>query len=116
KRVIPKVRNTPSNPVDTEGESRPLEDYVYGNSQASKKMLEYVKLVGPTNYTVIIEGETGTGKESLARLIHMESSRRDQPFMPIDCGSLSKEIAASELFGHEKGAFTGAVGAKPGVF
>src|SRR5690606_4800982 len=60
--------------------------------------------------------ETGTGKESLARLIHMESGRRDQPFMPIDCGSLSKEIAASELFGHEKGAFTGAVSAKPGVF
>ncbi len=97
-------------------DSQPLEDYVYGNSPASKKMLEYVKLVGPTNYTVIIEGETGTGKESLARLIHMESGRRSKPFMPIDCGSLSKEIAASELFGHEKGAFTGAVSAKPGVF
>lgn len=100
---------------DTE-ESRPLEDYVYGNSPASKKMLEYVRLVGPTNYTVIIEGETGTGKESLARLIHMESNRKHKPFMPIDCGSLSKEIAASELFGHEKGAFTGAVAAKAGVF
>ena len=97
-------------------ESQPLEDYVYGSSASSKKMLEYVRLVGPTNYTVIIEGETGTGKESLARLIHMESNRRAKPFMPIDCGSLSKEIAASELFGHEKGAFTGAVTAKPGVF
>src|SRR5690554_3541797 len=97
-------------------ESQPLEDYVYGNSPSSKKMIEYVKLVGPTNYTVIIEGETGTGKEALARLIHMESGRRSKPFMPIDCGSLSKEIAASELFGHEKGAFTGAVSAKPGVF
>lgn len=116
KRSSPKVRNIQRAQVDTEEESRPLEDYVYGNSKASKKMLEYVKLVGPTNYTVIIEGETGTGKESLARLIHMESGRRDQPFMPIDCGSLSKEIAASELFGHEKGAFTGAVSAKPGVF
>src|SRR5690606_8135855 len=99
-----------------EEEGQPLQDYVYGNSQSSKKMIEYVKLVGPTNYTVIIEGETGTGKESLARLIHLESSRRSRPFMPIDCGSLSKEIAASELFGHEKGAFTGAVSAKPGVF
>src|SRR5690554_4605416 len=109
-------RNSTREKAQTEEESQPLEDYVYGKSQASKKMLEYVKLVGPTNYTVIIEGETGTGKESLARLIHMESSRREQPFMPIDCGSLSKEIAASELFGHEKGAFTGAVSAKPGVF
>src|SRR5690554_1145343 len=111
-----KGRNLTKSKVETEEESQPLEDYVYGKSQASKKMLEYVRLVGPTNYTVIIEGETGTGKESLARLIHMESSRREQPFMPIDCGSLSKEIAASELFGHEKGAFTGAVSAKPGVF
>ena len=101
---------------DNAEESKPLEDYVYGNSPSSKKMLEYVRLVGPTNYTVIIEGETGTGKESLARLIHMESNRKTKPFMPIDCGSLSKEIAASELFGHEKGAFTGAVTAKAGVF
>lgn len=101
---------------ETNEESQVLEDYVYGSSPSSKKMLEYVRLVGPTNYTVIIEGETGTGKESLARLIHMESNRRSKPFMAIDCGSLSKEIAASELFGHEKGAFTGAVTAKPGVF
>ncbi len=101
---------------ENDDESRPLEDYVYGNSPSSKKMLEYVRLVGPTNYTVIIEGETGTGKESLARLIHMESNRKAKPFMPIDCGSLSKEIAASELFGHEKGAFTGAVTSKAGVF
>lgn len=101
---------------DKSDDSQILEDYVYGSSQASKKMLEHVKLVGPTNYTVIIEGETGTGKESLARLIHMESNRNTKPFMPIDCGSLSKEIAASELFGHEKGAFTGAISSKPGVF
>src|SRR5690606_14652607 len=58
----------------------------------------------------------GTGKESVARLIHEESNRRNQPFIAIDCGSLSKEIAASELFGHEKGAFTGAVTDKTGVF
>src|SRR5690606_34078375 len=62
-------RNSTREKAQTEEESQPLEDYVYGKSQASKKMLEYVKLVGPTNYTVIIEGETGTGKESLARLI-----------------------------------------------
>lgn len=103
-------------PAEEEEASAPLENYVYGNSKASQKIMEHVKLVGPTNYTVIIEGETGTGKESLALLIHMESSRKSLPFIPIDCGSLSKEIAASELFGHEKGAFTGAVSAKAGVF
>lgn len=117
KREVPRMAAvTADSTGEAEEEDQPLEDYVYGRSPASKKMIEYVKLVGPTNYTVIIEGETGTGKESLARLIHLESSRKSQAFMPIDCGSLSKEIAASELFGHEKGAFTGAVSAKPGVF
>jgi two-component system, NtrC family, response regulator HydG len=92
------------------------QEYVIGRCEASKKMINHVQLVGPTNYTVIIEGETGTGKESLARFIHQESHRKNKPFMAIDCGSLSKEIAASELFGHEKGAFTGATMAKAGVF
>ena len=78
------IRETAS---ETNEESQVLEDYVYGSSPSSKKMLEYVRLVGPTNYTVIIKGETGTGKESLARLIHMESTRRSRPFMPLDCGS-----------------------------
>ena len=94
----------------------PQQEYLVGRCEASKRMIHHVKLVGPTNYTVIIEGETGTGKESLARFIHQESHRKDKPFMAIDCGSLSKEIAASELFGHEKGAFTGATTAKAGVF
>jgi len=116
KKGSPKASVVREQATESQEQAVPLENYVYGVSPASKKMLEHVKLVGPTNYTVIIEGETGTGKESLARLIHLESSRRDMPFMPIDCGSLSKEIAASELFGHEKGAFTGAVGSKAGVF
>lgn len=92
------------------------DEYVIGKSEPSKEMLKLTHIVGPTDYTVIIEGETGTGKESVARLIHEESNRRNQPFIAIDCGSLSKEIAASELFGHEKGAFTGAVTDKTGVF
>src|SRR5690554_5649856 len=116
KKVVPKQKVQTKSSGDDSENSAPLDNYVYGISPAAKKMIEYVKLVGPTNYTVIIEGETGTGKESLARLIHLESSRKEKPFMPIDCGSLSKEIAASELFGHEKGAFTGAVTAKAGVF
>ncbi|MEX2592094.1 MAG: sigma-54 dependent transcriptional regulator [Anditalea sp.] len=92
------------------------EEYVIGKSEPSKELLKLVHIVGPTDYTVIIEGETGTGKESVARLIHEESKRKNGPFIAIDCGSLSKEIAASELFGHEKGAFTGAVIDKTGVF
>jgi two-component system, NtrC family, response regulator HydG len=90
--------------------------FVFGKSEIALKMLNQVERVGATNYTVIIEGETGTGKESLARLIHNVSPRRDQPFVAVDCGSLSKEIANSELFGHEKGSFTGAVMAKTGFF
>lgn len=116
KKVAAKPSPINSNPADEEEASLPFDNYVYGISKASQKIMDHVKLVGPTNYTVIIEGETGTGKESLALLIHMQSSRKAMPFMPIDCGSLSKEIAASELFGHEKGAFTGAVSAKAGVF
>jgi two-component system, NtrC family, response regulator HydG len=93
-----------------------LDDYVFGKSEKAVEMINQVKKVGATNFTVIIEGETGTGKESLARLIHNESPRRNMPFIAVDCGSLSKEIAGSELFGHEKGAFTGAVSEKTGFF
>src|SRR5690606_38425259 len=94
----------------------PNVEFIIGTSEPSKELLKLTHIVGPTDYTVIIEGETGTGKESVARLIHEESKRKGQPFIAIDCGSLSKEIAASELFGHEKGAFTGAVSDKTGVF
>lgn len=92
------------------------QEYVVGASEPSRNMLKLIDIVGPTDYTIIIEGETGTGKESVARLIHEGSKRKNAPFIAIDCGSLSKEIAASELFGHEKGAFTGAVGDKTGAF
>ena len=90
--------------------------YVKGNSSAAKKLFKHVALVAPTDYSVIIHGETGTGKEALARLIHEQSSRKHQNFVAIDCGSLSKELAASELFGHMKGSFTGALQDKKGAF
>jgi len=90
--------------------------YVIGESAASRSLFEHVNLVAPTDYSVIIYGETGTGKEALAHLIHQKSNRKNGPFIAIDCGSLSKELAASELFGHEKGAFTGALSAKEGAF
>lgn len=105
-------------PKNNKPQKKPIHktDYLIGTSPEAKKMISQVKKVGPTNFTVIIQGETGTGKESLARLIHNESPRRNKPFIAIDCGSLSKELAASEFFGHEKGAFTGAITNKTGVF
>ncbi|CAL1520870.1 sigma-54 dependent transcriptional regulator [Chitinophaga sp. MM2321] len=90
--------------------------YVYGESEGAKELFRQIKLVAPTDYSVIIFGETGTGKESVAHLIHHHSKRNEQPFVALDCGSLSKELAASELFGHEKGSFTGAINTKIGAF
>ena len=92
------------------------EEYVFGESQAAKHLFQHLDLVAPTDYSVIIQGDTGTGKEAIARLLHDRSNRKNQPFIAIDCGSLSKELSASELFGHEKGSFTGAINNKEGAF
>jgi two-component system, NtrC family, response regulator HydG len=89
---------------------------VEGSSPVSKKLYEYVRLVAPTDMSVIIEGESGTGKENVARTIHRLSARSKAPFVAVDCGAISKELAASELFGHIKGSFTGAVQDKVGQF
>ncbi|SFD81543.1 two-component system, NtrC family, response regulator HydG [Chitinophaga sp. CF118] len=91
-------------------------EHVFGNSSASKELHQQINLIAPTNYSVIIFGETGTGKESVARLIHSRSKRSTMPFVALDCGSLTNELAASELFGHQKGAFTGAINANTGAF
>lgn len=90
--------------------------YIKGDSPAAKLMHNEVKLVAPTNFSVIIYGESGAGKEHVARSIHDMSGRRGAPFIAVDCGALTKELAGSELWGHEKGAFTGAHNAKPGQF
>jgi two-component system response regulator HydG len=90
--------------------------YIYGDTEAFRKILKQVALVAPTSYSVIIYGETGSGKESIAFEIHKRSKRSSKTFIAIDCGALSKELAASELFGHEKGAFTGALNQKIGCF
>src|ERR1700761_5279401 len=89
---------------------------VMGSSKASKELARQIELVAPTNYSVIILGESGTGKEEAAKSIHLQSPRRNQPFVAMDCGSLTKELAASEFFGHEKGSFTGALATKIGHF
>ena len=91
-------------------------DYIFGDTPVFKQILQQIDLVGPTNYTVIIYGESGSGKEAIAQEIHKRSKRKNKPFVAIDCGAMSKELAGSELFGHEKGSFTGALNQKTGSF
>lgn len=92
------------------------ESYIEGISEASVKILEHTTLVAPTGMSVLIMGESGTGKEFVARRIHALSQRSDKPFVAIDCGALPRDLAGSELFGHMKGAFTGAIADKQGQF
>jgi len=92
------------------------DQYIFGESPVFNSLLEQIKRVAPTNYSVIIYGETGSGKEAIAQEIHKRSKRKNKPFIAIDCGAMSKELASSELFGHEKGAFTGAIFQKIGSF
>lgn len=87
-----------------------------GESRLIKQIHEQIELVAPTNYRVILNGESGTGKELVAQIIHYKSKRYKKPFVALDCGALSKDLAASELFGHEKGSFTGAISSKEGHF
>ncbi len=91
-------------------------EYVEGNSDTANRIMQYIDVVAPTNLSVIINGESGTGKEYVAKMIHQKSNRSHKPFVSIDCGALSKELAASELFGHIKGSFTGAISDKTGQF
>ncbi|RFM28043.1 sigma-54-dependent transcriptional regulator [Deminuibacter soli] len=94
----------------------PPEEIFKGNSPLALELKRQIELIAPTNYSVILYGESGTGKEVMARNIHALSKRKDAPFVALDCGTLSKELAASELFGHIKGSFTGAVTDKVGHF
>lgn len=89
---------------------------IKSTSAAMQQVYEHVELVAPTQMSVLIFGESGTGKEYAARQIHESSNRNTAPFLAVDCGSLSKELAPSELFGHLKGSFTSAIADKKGVF
>lgn len=102
----------PSNPVGR----RSGTSYVIGESQEADKLEKHIQLVAPTDLSVLVLGETGTGKELISKRIHEFSNRKDGPFVAIDCGALPKELAGSELFGHVKGAFTGALDNKTGHF
>jgi Nif-specific regulatory protein len=87
-----------------------------GRSKAMREIFDVIRKVAPRDTTVLIQGETGTGKELVARAIHRNSARRDKPMLSINCGALPKELLESELFGHRKGAFTGADRDKMGIF
>jgi two-component system response regulator HydG len=92
------------------------EEFLKGISPHTVDLYKQIELVAPTNYSVILYGESGTGKEVIAKTIHQMSNRSDKPFIAVDCGILSRELAASELFGHIKGSFTGALSDKEGIF
>lgn len=91
-------------------------DYLVGESESTKELYRQIEIVAPTNYSIILYGESGTGKEVIAKTIHQYSERKGKPFIAMDCGTLSKELAGSEMFGHVKGAFTGALADKEGHF
>ncbi len=117
KAINAKTNNTTNNKIVNQPnrkESKNNGKYIFSTTGVFGDILKQINLVAPTNYSVIIYGESGSGKESVAQHIHEQSKRCSQPFVAIDCGALSKELAASELFGHEKGAFTGALNQKIG--
>src|SRR5439155_6317026 len=89
---------------------------IIGDSFAMRQVREAITQVAPTDSTVLIEGETGTGKERIARAIHELSPRRERLLVTVNCAALAPGVLVSELFGHEAGAFTGAVKARPGRF
>ena len=103
-------------PVKNKKNNTDKKDMVVGSSPAAVTMYDHIRRVAPTRMSVLILGESGTGKEYTASMIHSNSNRSDKPFIAVDCGSLSRELAPSELFGHLKGSFTSAIADKSGVF
>ena len=108
-----------SNPkIDNKGANRPIALFrsLVGNNVQIAQARQLIQQVADSDATVLVTGESGTGKEVVARNIHYHSSRRDKPFVPVNCGAIPSELLESELFGHEKGAFTGAITARQGRF
>src|SRR5438105_3286171 len=102
-------------PVDQDSNPRRFEQII-GRSPALESVLEQVEQVAPTDSTVLIQGETGTGKELIARAVHNLSARCGRPFIKLNCAAIPFDLLESELFGHERGAFTGAIAQKIGRF
>lgn len=113
---LPAPSSAPADKVKAPASLTEENAYLEGESDAAKQLYNYVGLVAPTNMSVLINGASGTGKEYVAHRIHQLSKRADKPFIAIDCGSIPKELAASEFFGHIKGSFTGALTDKTGAF
>lgn len=114
-----KTTKQPNNTNNTTTTSQPhnlSSRFIEGNSDASRQLYSYVSLVAPTPMSVLILGASGTGKEYVARRIHEQSQRAGKPFVALDCGAIPRDVAASEFFGHKKGAFTGADADKRGAF
>jgi two-component system response regulator HydG len=107
--IKPEAKKTSNGKLSTE-------EFIIGKSAQSQAVQRHVELIAPSDMSVVIHGETGTGKEFVAQSIHRLSARASKPFVAIDCGALPKELAGSELFGHIKGSFTGAVSDKQGSF
>jgi DNA-binding NtrC family response regulator len=105
----------PDSPAGTAANREPFGRMV-GRSAAMKPVFDTLARVAPTDATVLLEGETGTGKELSAEAVHRGSRRREKPFLVVDCGAIPPQLLESELFGHERGAFTGAVTSRQGVF
>jgi two-component system, NtrC family, response regulator AtoC len=99
-----------------EGQSAGGFEELIGKSESLKRVIDMASRAAPTDLTVLIHGESGTGKELMARAIHRLSSRKDGPFIPVNCAAIPEGLLESELFGHERGAFTGAIRARPGRF
>ena len=110
------VEATKTNAATKKSKSNSPRKVIKGNSSIMRRLYSHIDLVAPTKMSVLILGESGTGKEYIARMIHENSTRKDKPFVAVDCGSLSVELAPSELFGHKKGSFTSAISDKTGVF
>ena len=110
--TIPAVKGKQVNDAVEKGWNN--NEYILGDSASFATIVKQINLVAPTNFSVIIYGESGSGKEVIAQQIHKKSKRAGKPFVAIDCGALSKELAGSELFGHVKGSFTGALNDKTG--
>ena len=115
---LKKKSNKAESTSETKKENTPIPttSFVKGISSTSDKLHEYINLVSPTNMSVLIIGDSGTGKEYIAHTIHTLSKRKEKPFIAVDCGAIPKELASSEFFGHLKGSFTGAINDKIGHF